>query len=635
MKVAHTVFLVRIGLVLLLAGAQHVQGQWTKQTILLSPGWNAVHVDVRPEPDDCDSIFSGLPIESVWAWNRRSGEVQFIQDPSTLIPAQADWLTWLPSNHPLASRANLFTIEGGKSYLIQVAQTSAAVTLTLRGRPSLRPVEWIPNSLNCVGFPVGNAPSSFGEFFAGSAAHANGPVYRLNSAGNWEAAAMDRAMEPGEAFWIRCNGSSTFQGPMRLVLAQGTGLNYGRTLVEQTVMIQNASDSPRTLAIRSLPSADPPSGTSPVKAGEVPMHYWKFDRANNQAGWTPFPDSLSRIGVPAGETWTIRIEVRRSEMAAFTPPQGVSGVLYQSLLEVTDGGGTTRILIPVTAEGLQDFAQATRSIKLRSSASASVHPRAGLWVGAAEINKVNQPAGRNPEEALPVAVPFQFRILVHVDGDGRAHLLQKVLQVWRDGIYRPDPDDNSKLIVDQPGHEVLITDERLLPNFTGTVLRDGEPVARRFSSAAFGFRDPILLNDMSGFGENGAILSGKIVCAYNDPLNPFVHRYHPDHDNLNEENPPAPLPIRDDGQGPYTTESFTISRNVELEFTENDPFNLSASLAGWGDNRIGGLYRETILGLHKRPLIVSGYFVLQAASRVAELNDQPLSGAPSNVLPRN
>ena len=68
-------------------------GQWTTQTIVLRPGWNAVYLEVQPEPRDCDSIFAKLPVESVWGWNRRFTTVQFIQDANQLLPGRPDWLT--------------------------------------------------------------------------------------------------------------------------------------------------------------------------------------------------------------------------------------------------------------------------------------------------------------------------------------------------------------------------------------------------------------------------------------------------------------------------------------------------------------------------------------------------------------
>ena len=60
-------------------------GQWTTQTITLNPGWNAVYLEVEPASPDCDALFAGLPVESVWAWNRRFSSVQFIQDANAII----------------------------------------------------------------------------------------------------------------------------------------------------------------------------------------------------------------------------------------------------------------------------------------------------------------------------------------------------------------------------------------------------------------------------------------------------------------------------------------------------------------------------------------------------------------------
>ena len=73
--------------------------QWTNQTIVLRPGWNSVFLEIQPEPRECDAVFAGVPLESVWAWNRRFSPIQFIQDPADLLPGQPDWLTYLPTSH--------------------------------------------------------------------------------------------------------------------------------------------------------------------------------------------------------------------------------------------------------------------------------------------------------------------------------------------------------------------------------------------------------------------------------------------------------------------------------------------------------------------------------------------------------
>src|SRR5262245_49286660 len=86
--------------------------QWTNQTIVLRPGCNAVFLELQPEPRECDAVFAGIPVESVWAWNRRFTPIQFIQDPADLIPGAPDWLTYLPTSHLARATMNLFALQG-------------------------------------------------------------------------------------------------------------------------------------------------------------------------------------------------------------------------------------------------------------------------------------------------------------------------------------------------------------------------------------------------------------------------------------------------------------------------------------------------------------------------------------------
>src|SRR6185295_3459798 len=90
--------------------AGEARAQWVQQQVVLKPGWNAVFLEVDPTPNDCDAIFAGLPIESVWDWSRTADTAQFVQDPSTLLPGTAGWLTWFPPGHSLAGQGSLFAL---------------------------------------------------------------------------------------------------------------------------------------------------------------------------------------------------------------------------------------------------------------------------------------------------------------------------------------------------------------------------------------------------------------------------------------------------------------------------------------------------------------------------------------------
>lgn len=600
----------RIVMLIGLVGAGgEARAQWTTQSMTLNPGWNAAYLQVQPANDDCDVLFAGIPVESVWSWNRRFSTVQFIQDAAQLVPGQPDWLTYLPADNPGRATRNLFALQGAHPYLIKLKPGSVATVWNVVGQPTIRPIDWLPDSLNFVGFSIGNGPApNFQDFFSGSPAHAGQPIYRMSASGQWSLISTPATvtMRAGEAFWINCKGASTFSGPLQLTLEQNGGLQYGQKLTEQTVRLKNNSSSIRSLTLQLLASQNPPTTNSPLLAGSVPLSYYQSDAGNLQFGWTSFSSQLQKALQP-GEEWVLRLAVNRPQMAPFTPPTNNPGVLYQNLLQIADSTGVSS-LVPVTAQGLTNYSSATGTGPSPKGGTV-VSPRAGLWVGSAVINRVSQPASiSSPTNPLPVGTPFQFRLLVHVDDNGNARLLQKVIEMYKNGTFKPDPNNPSNNIVDQPGHYVLVTDDALLSQFTGATLRDGTQVGRRLSSAAFGFRQPLALAANGDFGSGS--FSCQVNLDYDDPVNPFKHRYHPDHDNLD------PTFQNKLGEG---AESFTVLRQIELDFTAQDPDNLTIS--GWGDNQLGGIYKETISGLHSKAIYVLGTFRLTRGSTIGLLND--------------
>ena len=261
----------------------------------------------------------------------------------------------------------------------------------------------------------------------------------------------------------------------------------------------------------------------------VPLDYWQDDDSeHDRVRWTNFTSTVSRP-LAAGAEWSLRFAVRRRELTATVP----ASALYQSLLEISDSGGAAHFILPVTSEGIQNTSAGALRAKNAAGPKTVVHPYAGLWVGSASIGRVSQPASGVASNLL-TASEFQFRLLVHVDASGQARFLQKVVQMWKDGTYKPDPTDPTVQIVDQPGRFVLVADDRLISGFSGATLRDGQPVARHFSTAAFSFSSPLLMSAARGFGAGGSVFSCPISLPYTNALYPFVHRFHPDHDNLDE-----------------------------------------------------------------------------------------------------
>ena len=575
---------------------QVVEAQWAQQSIPLRAGWNAVFLEVDPSPEDCDSLFAGMPVESVWDWNRQLDSVQFLQDPASLVPGVAGWLTWFPPGHALASQTSLFILRDGRPYLIKLADNAPPTNWVVTGKPSLRRVNWQAGAVNFVGFHVGAQGPTFSSLFSGEPGLASQPVYRLGTTGVWEQISSPASERPrsGEAYWVRCRLPAQRSGTIEVDPGSRQGLSFADGIAEGALRVRNTSTAARSITIRLLPSANPPVGEAPL-IGLVPMEYWKTDYANIAIGWEPLPPTLSFQGLPVGAEWNIRVGVRRPVGAVVAP-----GSEYQGLIEVTDDLGT-RWLVAVSASPGSD---AVVSGALQPSDAHNGFAHAGLWVGDAVINAVSQPAHPgNPTLPRPAGGEFTYRLMVHVDGGGQARLLQRAYLVRKPPVLAPDPDNPGFNIEVELARTVVATDDGLISGLIG----NGAVVGRRISSAAFGFGQPQVL---SGGPFGVGALSGQLTLGHNDPLNPFKHVYHPDHDNLD---------ARFEQALPEGRESFTVIRQISLDFTGTDPLGLNPP--GWGESEIGGIYRETFTGLHRSAIQISGTFRLVKVVRVPDLND--------------
>jgi hypothetical protein len=215
-----------------------------------------------------------------------------------------------------------------------------------------------------------------------------------------------------------------------------------------------------------------------------------------------------------------------------------------------------------------------------------------------------QNGGVNP---LPVGDPFPIRVMMHVDVTGRVKLIKNVVQMWQDGSYRVSPKDPSLFEVDEPGRYVLLTRDELIPNYSGITKRSGQSAGIRYSTVAYDFNGADI--EMNGEFQPGNQVNVSLLIDPNMPTNPFRHKYHPDHDNLDAQflN--------------YKQEAFQVTREMEFLFTTNNPqYPDVADPPGWGVSIMGGTFRETLTGLHKNAIFVSGDFRLTQVSSTAILN---------------
>jgi hypothetical protein len=579
------------------------RAQWQRQTIRLNPGWNAVYLEVQPEPSDVDSVLGGLPIESAWIWDRPGQVVEFVDDPEKLVPGKPEWLAYVPTNHPHAAARNLFEIPGGRALLVNLA-TNRPVDWPVVGRPAFPKYQWVGDSYNLVGFPLENgARHTFSSLLGAIPAHASLLVLKLGSNGVWSRVASPQTelVEPGRAYWIYSRGVSQFAGPLEVATGQGSRLAFGDAGVLNALRLGNPGANALTYWL--VPQA---AVAVAEVAGQVPLKYRRFAvDAVSGVGTVEWRDWTNRleVTVPAGEAVSIQIEARRAEL---DPPPTANARDYHSLLSVTDTNGY-RMMIPLSLRTDAGLSKASNGKIARTAPTDGTHPRAGLWVGNVILTDVNFTAHpSDPGKLRPAKSEFDFRILVHVDDGGQARLLQRAMVMWR---RTNDMTSTGRLVV--------ATDERLATRLglTGVSVRNEQPVVRRFSAPTFAFREPILMDAEGEFG-NGT-LRCSTVTGYNDPLSPFKHVWHSDHDNLD---PTDRTQILAEG-----VESFSVQRSIELRFTADDPTMGTVANAqyvpGFGDTRLGGTYQETLAGVHRRPVRMGGTFTLQRTVAVGLLND--------------
>jgi hypothetical protein len=179
--------------------------------------------------------------------------------------------------------------------------------------------------------------------------------------------------------------------------------------------------------------------------------------------------------------------------------------------------------------------------------------------------------------------PFKLRTLLHFSDSGTTHLLSRVYL----GALAVAPNASG-----------ISTSESLLK-------ADALDSAMRFSAAH------LPAGGLYPGTRSGDSYSFTVTNPYDGVTNPFVHQYHPDHDNMNALFQTKLAP---------GVESPNISRACRFTFTATPPDGSTTPISSWGSSVIGGTYSENITGIHKEGLNVSGTFELRRASEIGTLS---------------
>lgn len=299
------------------------------QTIQLRSGWNAVFLEVHPVEIKPAVLFDQSPIDVVAAFFAPGTSAQFMTDPGADMFSQSGWGVWYATNRPDAFLKTLHGIYGQQGYLIHAKRD---YTWTISGAVTPALVKWQANAYNLVGFGVHPvAAPTFAQFFAGASALRHNKIYRLAN-GSWRRVTdpAAEAMRSGEAFWIYCDGNTTYQGPLRVETQTQLGVVLGSSVDEIT--LHNETPNPVRPTIEHVVGGSPPVPLSIVvqTTGLTNTQTRSVSVALPNGAWTQTLPPLEGTGA-----LRIPLEARLQDLTA---------QLQGSLLKITTDLGTEQWL---------------------------------------------------------------------------------------------------------------------------------------------------------------------------------------------------------------------------------------------------------------------------------------------------
>jgi hypothetical protein len=584
-KVSITLAIVAV----LLSDTMPARAQWQTQSLTIKPGWTAVYLHVDPSYTNLNALVGGdpkNPIAEVWLWEP-AGTIQYVTSPQAPITGSSQWATWTRGG----TNTTLATLVPNAAYLVHSLATTN-YTWTLKGRPAAPSYTWTTTGLNLLGFPTvtSNAPpfdrflSCVPDFqtaadiyqYVGGDLSANNPIQVF--------APHSVTVTRGTAFWIR-SGSyfNNYFGPFQVGI--NTGVDFGAGTSRNSFHLRNTTPLSVTVTLSLLPSETPPAGQTSVLGlpplvvrGALNATNLTYSVSNLTASsslrWTLAPEGKS------GSDIVINLGVDRTRFASNAPG------LYAGILKFTDSFGYTEVDVPVSAQpasysglwvGGAAVSQVANYLKTyATNADGLVQGADGAYV----VTGVNTNLGA-------VSSRFPLRLIVHNSGTS-VSLMQRV-------FYGSDVYSNTI---------VTTSESKLDPAKLAN--------ARRITAVQFPWTANNQTWPLTGPFMPGGTLTATVDLPYDDQAaNPFLHTYHPDHDNLD---------ATFQNQLPVGSESYGVRRDITMSFSPaGGDYD---SLTQFGQS-FSGNYAETItmtgLSAATRTFNVAGLFTLNCISTNAVL----------------
>jgi hypothetical protein len=573
-----------------------VQAQWLTQPILIKPGWTAIYLHVDASYESLDQMVGadpGNPIVELWRWQAPASTVQFVTSPQTPLTTSSDWAHW--ARNGSAAGLTLSALTANTAYLVHSTATTNYVW-NVKGRPVAPNYTWTTTGLNFLGFPTpATNPPPFDTFLSPAPAFSAAAEIFQYSGGDLGPYNPVQVIAPhavrvnrGQAFWIRSGEVfNNYFGPFQISLSSSGGIDFGDAGSQYSFHLRNTSATNVTVTLHLLPSETPPAGQPAIAGTPMLLVRGALNATNLTYGYTILSATGSQSWTlpPAGQSGSDITVVLGVNRAAMT---GVQDVFYAGILRFTDAYGFEQVDVPVSAQStstsglwvgkalITQVANYLKSYQRDASGQPVINPD-----GSYDVTNVNTSLG-------PVSQPFPLRLILHNNGTNVV-LLQRVYY----GL-----DINSNLVV--------ATSESVLdPAHLDS--------ARRISSITLPWSVANLPWAFSGGSlAPGNNLTVTVDLPYDDQAsNPFLHTYHPDHDNLDASF---------QNELPRGAESYDINRTITLAIAPvNNDFD---SLTGAGQS-FSGTYLESITllgsGNASRTFNVNGTFSINRISTIAQL----------------